>query len=799
MKKNSFNQLINSKLTNVHFLILWIIFHVGFLIFFGITYFSNKGNIFIDADLFNMFPKSFNEESVRIADEKLTEITGQNVFIIVANDDFQNAKKTAENVYEKLLDDQINGGKNFASISLYQELGNFDEILSSLKKYKYNLLDDDSINLINSSPETFAQNALMTAYSPFTVLPLDNLEEDPFMIQEKIANNYISAVSSSGIAMGIKDGVLATEKDGTWFILIRGILSKEGASLASKDNGVSKIYEVCNSVENYGSRFIYSGTPFNSHESSNSAIKEISTISTVSLVAVILILLFVFSSPVPILCSLGSILISITTAFVATMAIFHKMHILTLVFGTSLIGSCIDYSLHYFTHWAGNKELSSGKEIRKHLFNGLSLAIISSAVCYIILMFAPFNLLKQMSVFSISGLMSSFLTTICIYPFIPLPQNKREVKFLNIIKPVKNKSTKKLVGRIAITAMFVFSLGTIFIFHNRFAIKNNLYKLYTMEGKLLEDRKETVEITKYNPTCWFIIRGNDENDVLVKEENLCKKIDSHSDKKIGYVSTSKFIPSQEHQKKSREAFKKLLNIADLQYEALGFDSSYTENLKKDFESTEGEFLSLTDGSVPSFITNLISTAYLGELNGQFYTVVMPNLVENSDELKSLVKDENDIFFINKMSDMAQDLDKLTNMVLIFFAGAYILMFVILKLFFTWKQSFKIISIPLLIVLMTSAIFTIFNINLEFFSVTGLILVFGLGLDYIIYMIENEKDKTLKTKTLEPFATLLSFITTVISFGALALSSFQPVHLMGLSIFIGLTTAYVCTMFYDRSL
>lgn len=152
-----------------------------------------------------------------------------------------------------------------------------------------------------------------------------------------------------------------------------------------------------------------------------------------------------------------------------------------------------------------------------------------------------------------------------------------------------------------------------------------------------------------------------------------------------------------------------------------------------------------------------------------------------------------------MSDMAQDLDKLTNMVLIFFAGAYILIFVILKLFFTWKQSLKIISIPLLIVLMTSAIFTIFNINLEFFSVTGLILVFGLGLDYIIYMIENEKDKTLKTKTLEPFATLLSFITTVISFGALALSSFQPVHLMGLSIFIGLTTAYISTMFYDRSL
>ena len=49
--------------------------------------------------------------------------------------------------------------------------------------------------------------------------------------------------------------------------------------------------------------------------------------------------------------------------------------------------------------------------------------------------------------------------------------------------------------------------------------------------------------------------------------------------------------------------------------------------------------------------------------------------------------------------------------------------------------------------------------------------------------ENEKNKGKNTNTLEPFATLLSFVTTIVSFGALALSSFQPVHLMGLSIFL----------------
>ena len=82
-------------------------------------------------------------------------------------------------------------------------------------------------------------------------------------------------------------------------------------------------------------------------------------------------------------------------------------------------------------------------------------------------------------------------------------------------------------------------------------------------------------------------------------------------------------------------------------------------------------------------------------------------------------------------------------------------------------------------------------------------MFGLGLDYIIYMMENEKKNTSaqaldNEKVLEPFATLVSFVTTIISFGALALSSFKPVHLIGLSISIGLATAYVSSFFYGRT-
>jgi predicted exporter len=83
-----------------------------------------------------------------------------------------------------------------------------------------------------------------------------------------------------------------------------------------------------------------------------------------------------------------------------------------------------------------------------------------------------------------------------------------------------------------------------------------------------------------------------------------------------------------------------------------------------------------------------------------------------------------------------------------------------------------------------------NIPLGFFSVVGLVLVFGLGLDYMFYITESE---TKGRGSLTLLAIFLSFATTALSFGALALSTFVPVRIFGLTVFTGLTAAYVAAM------
>ena len=790
-----------SLLLNKNFLPAWIIYHAAVLVFFVITLIAFPGKVGIDSDLFNLVPKSISMASVKKADDKMMAVTSQNIFILVSNEDFKEAKRVAENVY-----DQLEGSKNFESVSLYSDVGAMSEITDFLYENRWNLLDEKTADDILSSPDAasdFAMNALAQAYSGFTMLPLDNLESDPFLITEYNLQNYLSAVQNAGTAMTVKDGVLASQFDGKWYVMIRGILSVSGAKLASKNNAITEIYAACDKAKSPeagagDTTFVFSGTPFHSHESSNSASREISIIATVSMLVVIILLIFIFRSVKPLLFSVGAIILSVGIAVVATLAVFHKMHVITLVFGTSLIGSCIDYSLHFFTHWAGNKNLKSGTEIKNHIFSGLLMAIISTGICFAILLFAPFAILKQMSLFCLTGLVSSFLTTVAVYPYIKLPAERGNVRFTNGFEKVVSVLEQKWVGRTVISVLFIVSVLLIAVFHKNVKVKNDLLTLYNMEGRLLEDEITASKVIQYTPGGWYIISGDTEEAVLQNEEALRRDFENVTEGLVGYVSTTNFVPSIQMQKKSQAAYERLLSMAESQLEALGYSNDeaviLSEKMRKDFYDSKDKYVSIEAGNVPDFITSAISSAWLGEIDGKYYSVMLPTKVTDYTTYRSLVENNDDAFFISKSQDISKDLDALTLMVLKFFIVAYVLMFIMLKFFYTWKQTLKIISVPFLIILVVIAVFAACKINLEFFSVTGLILVFGLGLDYIIYMMENEKKKTV----LEPYATLVSFITTIISFGALALSSFKPVHLIGLSIFIGLVTAYISSFFYGRA-
>ena len=773
---------------------VWIAVHALIVLLFLMSAIFGKG-ISVDADLFHMLPSSTLHASMGKADEKLSDTTAKNIFVLAGHDNFEEAKKAAEEAYSKLKDDD-----NFASITLYADTAAIDEIENFTAPYRWNLLKNDTIeSLENGAAGEMAESALASIYGSFTLTSLSHLEDDPFLLDERNTANYLLAIQEAGTKMSAKDGVLASNFEGKWYVMIRATLSDKGFAIASKDNGITAVYAACNPLEKDGVRFVYSGTPFHSHKSSNSAVQEVSIISAISISIVVIMLILVFRSPLPLFASVLSILISIGSALAATMTVFGQIHIMTLVLGTSLIGSCIDYSLHYFVNWKAHTLLKTTSEIRSHLVKGLFLSMLSTEICYSLLIFAPFAILKQMGVFSSIGILSSFLTVICMYPLFPLPKSeKRTISLLKYINPMGFKKIRH-ASMIFSLVFIALTLLVIAVKHKNLRIENDMNKLYTMEGRVKDDTILCVKITGYSPEGWFIVSGKDEEELLQNEEKICRELDKIPDQ--SYLAMSKFIPSLQHQERSIEAAKSLLPLAAEQFAMLGFGENEYVNFQKNIEKAMEKRMipSQVISSLPDSVKSISSMLWLGQIDGRYCSIVLPTRIIDEELYAKIAGQSDEIYYENKMKDLGLGLDSLTKLVAMLFCIAYLVIIIVLKFFYTWKQTLKIASLPLMCVLLIVAVFQILGNAVEFFSLTGIILVFGLGLDYIIYMIENLKreagaEKTSEFEKLEPFAIALSFVTTAISFGALVFSTFVPVHTIGLTITLGLIAAFVCTIF-----
>ena len=452
------------------------------------TSFADKKNIFkINTNLFDIIPQSSSQKQALKAESIYSKKAGNIFLVLIKSKDFNKAKDAG-----KKLADILSSKENselFKNIS-FEVSGN---VTSEIEKFYFDnrffVLDENDIEALKSEQgiTDFISEAILNIFNGFVSV---DLEKDPFLITENAVQHSLSNVLQSGSSMNLTDGVLCNYIDDYCYIMLRASLTDKGASITNKDSGVKKIYQYCANLknENIEVDFVFSGIPFHSYESSSSAQKEITIITIVSIALIIILFLVIFNNLIPICYSVGAIIISCLTAFLSVLLCFRQIHILTFVFGTTLIGTCLDYSVHYFIRWKTSLEKNVLSKIKK----GLTMSLVSTLLSYFILIFAPFDLLKQIAVFSFAGILSTYLTVICLYPLIPNSKNEK-IAVLDKFSQLKiNQKNKKIIYRISIATIVVVA---IFGF-KKISIDNSLQNMYSMKGRLLENEIESRKVFK---------------------------------------------------------------------------------------------------------------------------------------------------------------------------------------------------------------------------------------------------------------------------------------------------------------
>ena len=734
--------------------------------------------IHLSTSFTSMIPQLDMGQDMASAVNEFTERQNASVNLFVSGKDFDTVRSAALSLYG-----QLDESRAFDELSLDSSAIDATRLFNSVSDNVYNLLDSSTRDRIVSDPAAFADDSLASIFSAFTVSSLSNLDNDPFLLSETVWMDLLSKVGSL-TTFSPEDGVLATEVDGTWYVMIQGTLSEESRSLTSRDSGVQRIFDIGEKVENEfpGIEVSFSGLAFHSYESATGAQREMTVISIVSVVLILLMFFLLCRNFHILWLFLLSLTISVGSAAAALVLFFRDVHVLSMIFGTSLIGTCIDYSIHSYICAAQSDPDGNGFDIRRKIGRSLTLSFISTELCYLVLLFSSYGILRQMAVISLVGLLSSYLTAMILYPRIITERMINRQSFA--ARPATARKLPFLLPWLAAATTIL-----VLVQIPRMGIANNITSLYTPSERMLRSETVAAQALGYQDTTYAVIGGTSRTDALEREYLFCSRLDELEEEGLleGYIATVMFVPPQSQQELSRKAAASLLPYLDDQCDILGIDEEHEKSV---VEKITGDGSWFTMDDLPESLRSMTDSISLGEIGGKYYEVVIIRNASDTSRISGIAAGMDDVQYIMTAEDTSAQLDNLTAMMLRLFGIAFGVIVIVMMAVFGWRKGLRMSLAPYTILTGTIGVLVLCGLSLDFFMTVGLVLIVGLGLDYMVFASSGKGDSSGK-------AVMLSFVTTELSFGSLAFSSFRPVHIFGLTVFVGILIAYACTIGASR--
>ena len=751
-------------------LIFWIALHIGVAILFLIFPHGT-----IETELITIVPKISQDRSFEKPLKHFFSLSSNTVNLFIESDNFDTAKEAAYRLEKKIreLSDQV---------QVQLELGgsNYNVLLEFFDRNKYALLSDKiAQQLSQGQAADIADEAVANVYSPFFISPFTNVETDPFLLVNAKLEDLLEALTVNLPTLQMRDNLLYTTVEGKSNIFITMDLPAEFSDADGRFQFMRQFLAYVDELSDSTGVSIYlSGVPVHSFYSQKSAQLQISIISTISIIATFFLFLFTYKSIAVFIVCMGTLALSTGLAYCITSILFPSIHIFAFVFGTSVIGVTMDYSIHYITHWY----FEHGKiNVIKKIFTSLFLGLLTTVISYVALSFSSIALLRQLSVFSITGVTGSFLTVVIVFPYIfkKTPKNTNssvlhlsESYLQTYTSFFTNRQKIVFFGAVLLLCVSVWGLTNI---RTDFSVTG----LYNVPDNLIGQEIAVNErMGNMSNTDLIIVKGDSIDTLVEKEESLAPLL-----KNKDYLALSKFLPSVKKQRNNiLLVTTELLPLLEKQTEALGIDRQTFLHIREDIEQSQNRFVSMEQLSQFSALSSLQKLIFKDD--GHYFSVIILQNGLDAQTKNAIEKTDSEIKVFSVIPAINAALDKTAHEAILFNIGAYLLIFLVVFIFLYKKQAFVIIAIQIFCLLLNLGMHGLFGIPVNIFSILALILSLGISMDFFIFFSHNAEIKGITF-----IAVFLSMLTTILSFGTLSLSSFIPVRSFALSLFIGIVYAF----------
>jgi predicted exporter len=524
-------------------------------------------------------------------------------------------------------------------------------------------------------------------------------------------------------------------------------------------------------------------------DASRRARTEIALIGTGSIIGLTLLMLWAFRGVGPLVFSLLVIGGGCLLAVVATAAVFGNIHILTLVFGASLVGVAIDYCFHFYARrWLSPEPWKALRGV----LPAISLGLMTSVLAYGSMAWAPFPGLRQMAVFAAFGLIGAWLGVILLLPAFAGPP-PRPGPPLRLARRWFERGLPRLVGGrekpllAAAGVSFCLALGIAVVWLQP---ADDIRLLYSSTPDLLEDERRIAELLGIGTAARaIVVRGADPRAVLHTEAAVLRDLRAAGPGVAQWLALTQAYPSPAVQRRNHQLLRRTLYASDGPLERfltqLGFGTDAIRAHRADFASARERELAFSEW-LASPAAQGREFLWLGRHDGQWASLIMLHRIPDARRLEAVLESHDNAMLLDRVehiSDLLRDYRGLATGLLL---AAYALVWLLLSLPFGPLGATGILLPPILASVVVAALFAVTGGMFSLFNLFALILLLGMGADYGIFLRMAQGAERAGAMA----AVSLSAATTLLAFGLLALSRTPALHSFGLTLALGVILTFL---------
>jgi predicted exporter len=727
----------------------------------------------VSANLLELVPSGAPDALERLAERRMQEPLNRELVVLISHPQRQQALALAAEL-----------GKRWQHEAMFEKVqwdlqSDLPSLRRQLQEQRLALLGRADRQLLVDDPRAFVDRRVQDLFDPFHSQGLVPTEQDWLGLSTLVEKHL---PRSHNLQVDLSGALLAEHEGKTWaFLRARTRGDAFDGNLPLAVDGL--VEQARQQVSSQGGELLASSGLLYSAHGQRQATSEIGLMGSIASVGALLLMLVAFRRA-RVLLALIPAAVGVLAGLTACVALFGHVHVMTLVLGASLIGVAIDYPLHLLSKSWTLQPWNSWKAVRATLV-GLSLGLATNVIGYLALAFTPFPALTQVAVFSSAGLLGSYLCAVCLLPALlgraDIVPWAAPLGWATRLLAWRAALLRKVATPWLLLAFLLFCAAGV----AQLSLKDDLRQWASTPPRLLEQSKAISAIIGLQPTSqFFLVRAADEQTLLQRQQALSERLDKLiADGQLkSYLALSQIVAPPSEQQRLRQALGQL-PAASQPLQALGIPEAAVS-------AEVGQLQGLPDLRIEQVLAGPLGEPWRPLWLGRTEQHEVAGLVSLQGLADSnLLAAQAEGLPGVKLVDRLGELNRLFAATQVSAAelklASCILIFAVLCLPFGPRGAARVLAVSLLAALASLATLGWLGQSLTLFSLFGLLLVTAIGVDYAILM--RERVGGAATSLL---GTLLSALTTWLSFGLLALSSTPAVSNFGLTISIGLAFSFL---------